>query len=137
MAVVALSCLHQHLSLRQLSALGMVMVLLQTQHKSWQVPHSAIPLPSAPSLLLLDSCSQCSRLYFGTPAHRQLPATVADSAFICCQRKLSACSSDQPSGLQLPSSRRTFKVALSFDFGETTGFGEICCFSLDSRCLFE
>lgn len=90
---------------------------MQSQHRSWQVPCLAVPLPSTPAFLLLDSCSRCSLLYFGTPAHRQLPATVANTTFICCQRKLSAHSSDQPSGLQLPSSRRSFQVALSFEVG--------------------
>lgn len=136
MAVVPLAASDcQCLSLLQPATL--VMVLMQTQHRSWQVPRLAIPLPSTPALLLLDSCSQRSLLYFGTPAHRQLPATVADTTFICCQRKLSARSSDQPSGLQLPSSWRSFKVALSSEFGETTGFGEICCFSLDLGYVFE
>ena len=131
------ACDCQCLSLLQPAALVMVLVLMQTQHKSWQAPRLAIPLPSTPALLLLDSCSQCSLLYIGTPAHRQLPATVADTTFICCQRKLSARSSDQPSGLQLPSSRRSFKVALSFEFGETTGFGESRCFPLDLGYLFK
>lgn len=90
----------QCLSFLQPAAL--VMVFMQNRHKSWQVPRLAIPLPSTLALLLLDSCSQHSLLYFGTPAHWQLPATVANVTFICCQRKLSARSSDQPPACSFP-----------------------------------